>query len=396
MGLSRWFSRKLKELKSRKQREGEGTSLSATNSPSRSSGHHQPRLFTFRELSAATKNFRQQFLLGMGGFGSVYKGRSRKTGQLIAVKHLNRRGLQGQAEFLVEILMLSLLQHSNIIRMFGYCDDGVRRLIVYEYMPLGSLEDHLHDLTPDMLPLDWNTRMKIAAGIARGLNYLHNEAIPPVIYGDMKPSNVLLGDGFQPKISDFGLAKFGDGENWNLVSNVVSSAPNVVSNVASSGTTYALVVTGTAGYVAPECSASGTLTVKSDIYSFGVLLLELLTGREAMELDANQREESIVEWARKKLRFRTILDIADPLLQENFKLPNLSKAMTLALSCVQDDPDSRPNTATVLQTLESLAAEAVGGATLWGSQTRTPERGSGPSSSTLNPNTSGRRRAYSR
>ncbi|KAL0344164.1 UNVERIFIED_CONTAM: Serine/threonine-protein kinase PBL27 [Sesamum angustifolium] len=394
MGLGRWFSRKLKELQSRKEREGEGTSRSATSSPSRSSGHHQPQQFTFRELSAATKSFRQQFLIGAGGFGSVYKGRSVKNGQLIAVKQLNRRGLQGQPEFLVEILMLSLLQHPNIIRMFGYCDDGVHRLIVYEYMPMGSLEDHLHDLTPDMLPLDWNTRMKIAAGIARGLNYLHNEAIPPVIYGDMKPSNVLLGDGFLPKLSDFGLSKFADGENWNVVS------------CAASSTSYALSVTGTAGYVAPECT-SGTLTVKSDIYSFGVLLLELLTGREAMELDANQREESIVEWARKKLRIRTILDIADPLLHENFTLPILSKALSLAFSCLQDDPDSRPSTASVLQSLESLASEPVGGATLWRSLTRTPDRGSDTSSGSggardqlsnpPNTSTSGRRqRAYSR
>ncbi|KAL0351176.1 UNVERIFIED_CONTAM: Serine/threonine-protein kinase PBL27 [Sesamum radiatum] len=392
MGLGRWFSRKLKELQSRKEREGEGTSRSATSSPSRSSGHHQPQQFTFRELSAATKSFRQQFLIGAGGFGSVYKGRSVKNGQLIAVKQLNRRGLQGQPEFLVEILMLSLLQHPNIIRMFGYCDDGVHRLIVYEYMPMGSLEDHLHDLTPDMLPLDWNTRMKIAAGIARGLNYLHNEAIPPVIYGDMKPSNVLLGDGFLPKLSDFGLSKFADGENWNVVS------------CAASSTSYALSVTGTAGYVAPECT-SGTLTVKSDIYSFGVLLLELLTGREAMQIE--EREESIVEWARKKLRIRTILDIADPLLHENFTLPILSKALSLAFSCVQDDPDSRPSTASVLQSLESLASEQVGGATVWRSLTRTPDRGSDTSSGSggardqlsnpPNTTTSGRRqRAYSR
>ncbi|KAL0450826.1 UNVERIFIED_CONTAM: Serine/threonine-protein kinase PBL27 [Sesamum latifolium] len=378
MGLGRWFSRKLKELQSRKEREDEGSSHSATTSPSRSLGHHQPRPFTYRELAAATKDFKQEFLIGAGGFGSVYKGRSRKNGQLIAVKQLNRQGLQGQPEFLVEVLMLSLLQHPNIIRMCGYCDDAFQRLIVYEYMPMGSLEDHLHDIAPEMLALDWNTRMKIAAGIAKGLNYLHNEAIPAVIYGDLKPSNVLLGDGFHPKLSDFGLSKFGDAENWNVVS------------CASSTTSYASVVTGTPGYVAPECSVDGKLTVKSDIYSFGVLLLELLTGREAMAIHANQREESIVEWTRKKLRFRTVLDIADRELKENFKLPNLSKAFTLALSCVEDDPDSRPSTATLLQTLETLASDPVGGgATLW----RSLDRGAG---NLLNPNTSGRPRPYSR
>ncbi|TVU34679.1 hypothetical protein EJB05_16524 [Eragrostis curvula] len=164
--------------------------------------------FTFRELAAATKNFRQDCLLGEGGFGRVYKGRL-ENGQAVAVKQLDRNGLQGNREFLVEVLMLSLLNHTNLVNLFGYCADGDQRLLVYEFMPLGSLEDHLHDLPPDKEPLDWNTRMKIAAGAAKGLEYLHDKASPPVIYRDFKSSNILLGEGFHPKLSDFGLAKLG-------------------------------------------------------------------------------------------------------------------------------------------------------------------------------------------
>ncbi|KAJ1414249.1 Serine-threonine/tyrosine-protein kinase, catalytic domain [Sesbania bispinosa] len=141
--------------------------------------HIAAQTFTFRELAAATKNFRPECLLGEGGFGRVYKGHLESTGQVVAVKQLDRNGLQGNREFLVEVLMLSLLHHPNLVNLIGYCADGDQRLLVYEFMPLGSLEDHLHDLPPDKEPLDWNTRMKIAAGAAKGLEYLHDKANPP-------------------------------------------------------------------------------------------------------------------------------------------------------------------------------------------------------------------------
>eukprot|EP00253_Pinus_taeda_P005982 PITA_05982 len=165
--------------------------------------------FLFRELAVATNNFRPKCLLGEGGFGRVYKGCLESTGQLVAVKQLDRNGLQGNREFLVEVLMLSLLHHPNLISLIGYCADGDQRLLVYEYLPLGSLEDHLHDLPPDKEALDWNTRMKIAAGAAKRLEYLHETANPPVIYRDFKSSNILLDEEFHPKLSDFGLAKLG-------------------------------------------------------------------------------------------------------------------------------------------------------------------------------------------
>ncbi|KAH8505557.1 hypothetical protein H0E87_012692 [Populus deltoides] len=134
--------------------------------------------FTFRELAIATKNFRAECLLGEGGFGRVYKGYLESTNQVVAIKQLNRNGLQGNREFLVEVLMLSLLHHPNLVNLIGYCADGDQRLLVYEYMPLGSLEDHLHEVPPGKNWLDWNTRMKIAAGAAKGLEHLHDKASP--------------------------------------------------------------------------------------------------------------------------------------------------------------------------------------------------------------------------
>ncbi|KAK3000726.1 hypothetical protein RJ639_021647 [Escallonia herrerae] len=143
------------------------------------SDHIAARTFTFRELADATKNFRGDCLLGEGGFGRVYKGHLENSNQIVAIKQLDRNGLQGNREFLVEVLMLGLLHHPNLVNLIGYCADGDQRLLVYEYMALGSLEDHLHDPSPGKKRLDWNTRMKIAAGAAKGLEYLHDKASPP-------------------------------------------------------------------------------------------------------------------------------------------------------------------------------------------------------------------------
>jgi len=145
---------------------------SKKEAPKDGPGHIAAQTFTFRELAAAMKNFRPECLLGEGGFGRVYKGRLESTGQVVAVKKLDRNGLQDNREFLVEVLMLSLLHHPNLVNLIGYCADGDQRLLVYEYMPLGSLEDHLHDLSPDKEPLDWNRRMKIAAGAAKRVGIL--------------------------------------------------------------------------------------------------------------------------------------------------------------------------------------------------------------------------------
>ncbi|KAG8053998.1 hypothetical protein GUJ93_ZPchr0001g29256 [Zizania palustris] len=292
--------------------------------------------FTFRELAAATKNFRQDCLLGEGGFGRVYKGRL-ESGQAVAVKQLDRNGLQGNREFLVEVLMLSLLHHTNLVNLIGYCADGDQRLLVYEFMPLGSLEDHLHDLPPDKEPLDWNTRMKIAAGAAKGLEHLHDKASPPVIYRDFKSSNILLGEGFHPKLSDFGLAKLGPvGDKTHVSTRVM----------------------GTYGYCAPEYAMTGQLTVKSDVYSFGVVFLELITGRKAIDNTKPQGEQNLVAWARPLFKDRRKFPkMADPMLQGRFPMRGLYQALAVAAMCLQEQATTRPHIGDVVTALSYLASQ---------------------------------------
>ncbi|GLT86743.1 hypothetical protein SLE2022_048620 [Rubroshorea leprosula] len=294
--------------------------------------------FSFRELAAATKNFRPECFLGEGGFGHVYKGQLESTGQVVAVKQLDRNGLQGNREFLVEVLMLSLLHHPNLVNLIGYCADGDQRLLVYEFMPLGSLEDHLHDLPPDKEPLDWNTRMKIAAGAAKGLEYLHDKANPPVIYRDFKSSNILLHEGFEPKLSDFGLAKLGPVGDKSHVSTRVM---------------------GTYGYCAPEYAMTGQLTVKSDVYSFGVVLLELITGRKAIDSTRPHGEQNLVTWARPVFNDRRRFSrLADPRLQGRFPMRGLYQALAVASMCIQEQASIRPLIGDVVTALSYLANQA--------------------------------------
>lgn len=294
--------------------------------------------FTFRELAAATKNFRPESFLGEGGFGRVYKGNLDSTGQVVAIKQLDRNGLQGNREFLVEVLMLSLLHHPNLVNLIGYCADGDQRLLVYEFMPFGSLEDHLHDLPPDKEPLDWNTRMKIAAGAARGLEYLHDKANPPVIYRDFKSSNILLDEGFHPKLSDFGLAKLGPVGDKSHVSTRVM---------------------GTYGYCAPEYAMTGQLTVKSDVYSFGVVFLELITGRKAIDSTLPHGEQNLVTWARPLFNDRRKFSkLADPKLQGRYPMRGLYQALAVASMCIQEQAATRPLIGDVVTALSYLANQA--------------------------------------
>ncbi|XP_010524756.1 PREDICTED: serine/threonine-protein kinase CDL1-like [Tarenaya hassleriana] len=302
-----------------------------------STAHIAAQTFTFRELAAATKCFRPECLLGEGGFGRVYKGRLESTGQTVAVKQLDRNGLQGNREFLVEVLMLSLLHHPNLVNLIGYCADGDQRLLVYEYMPLGSLEDHLHDLPPDTEPLDWNTRMKIAAGAAKGLEYLHDKANPPVIYRDFKSSNILLGEGYHPKLSDFGLAKLGPvGDKTHVSTRVM----------------------GTYGYCAPEYAMTGQLTLKSDVYSFGVVFLELITGRKAIDNTRAPGEHNLVAWARPLFKDRKKFPkMADPLLQGRYPMRGLYQALAVAAMCLQEQASTRPLIGDVVTALTYLATQ---------------------------------------
>ncbi|XP_010556302.1 PREDICTED: serine/threonine-protein kinase CDL1 isoform X2 [Tarenaya hassleriana] len=293
--------------------------------------------FTYRELATATNNFRTESLIGQGGFGAVFKGNLERTGQVVAVKQLDKTGLQGEKEFLVEVLMLSLLRHDNLVHLIGYCAEGDQRLLVYEYMPLGSLEDHLHDLTPDQEPLDWHTRMRIAAGTAKGLEYLHNEADPPVIYRDLKTANVLLDHGFKPSLSDFGLAKFGPSGDKSHVSTRVM---------------------GTHGYCAPEYADSGKLTMKSDIFSFGVVMLELITGRRPVDDTCTGPKRFLVNWARPLFKEQNITELADPALGGNFSESTLTKALEVAFMCLRQEANARPSIREVVVALNYIVSRS--------------------------------------
>ncbi|XP_041991505.1 probable serine/threonine-protein kinase PBL7 [Salvia splendens] len=301
-------------------------------------GESKARTFTFANLSAATQNFKEENFLGEGGFGRVYKGRLLDTGELVAVKQLDRSGCQGIREFVVEVMTLSMADHPNLVKLIGYCAEGDQRLLVYEYMPLGSLEDHLHGPKLKRKKLDWNIRMNIAAGAARGLEYLHDKMKTPIIYRDLKGSNILLGDGYHPKLSDFGLAKVGPSGDQTHVSTRVM---------------------GTYGYCAPDYAMTGQLTFKSDIYSFGVVLLEIITGRRAIDNRKSGPEANLVSWARPLFKDRKRFhQMADPSLEGQYPVRGLYQALAIAAMCVQEQPNMRPLVADIVTALNYLASQA--------------------------------------
>ncbi|XP_002988311.2 probable serine/threonine-protein kinase PIX7 [Selaginella moellendorffii] len=299
------------------------------------------RIFSFTDLRSATRNFRPDSLLGEGGFGSVFKGWIDEngtgavkpgTGLVVAVKQLNPEGLQGHREWLAEVNFLGQLHHPNLVRLIGYCAEDDQRLLVYEFMPRGSLENHLFRRAA--LPLPWATRMKIALGAAKGLAFLHEGASRPVIYRDFKTSNILLDHEYTAKLSDFGLAKDGpEGDKTHVSTRVM----------------------GTYGYAAPEYVMTGHLTPRSDVYSFGVVLLEILTGRRSMDKNRPSGEHNLVEWARPFLsEKRKLFRLIDPRLEGHYSIKGLQKAAMLAHQCISRDPKSRPLMSEVVVALEPL------------------------------------------
>jgi len=295
------------------------------------------RVLTFRQLSEATNNFNCNNLIGEGGFGMVYKGHLKDTEEDVAVKRLDKEGFQGNREFLVEVLMLSLVSHPNLVKLLGYSTDLDQRILVYEYMQNGSLEDHLLDLPENAQALSWQSRMKIAVGAAKGIEYLHEVANPPVIYRDLKASNILLDKDFNSKLSDFGLAKLGPVGDQSHVSTRVM---------------------GTYGYCAPEYAMTGKLTKMSDIYSFGVVLLELITGRRAIDPSRTTEEQILIHWAGPLIRDRKrFVRLADPSLGKDFPVKGLFQALAIASMCLQEDPNIRPKIGDVVDALTFLSEQ---------------------------------------
>ncbi|KAJ8479792.1 hypothetical protein OPV22_023519 [Ensete ventricosum] len=298
--------------------------------------------FTFNELKTATRNFRPDSVLGEGGFGSVFKGwidehtfaaAKPGTGMVIAVKKLNQEGVQGHREWLTEVNYLGQLSHRHLVKLIGYCLEDEQRLLVYEFMPRGSLENHLFRRSSYVQPLSWNLRMKIALGAAKGLAFLHSD-MAKVIYRDFKTSNVLLDSNYNAKLSDFGLAKDGPTDDKSHVSTRIM---------------------GTHGYAAPEYLATGHLTTKSDVYSFGVVLLEMLSGRRALDNNRPTGEHNLVEWARPYLGSkRKIFRVLDARLERQYSPDGARKAAVLAFQCLSLEASYRPTMDQVVAALEEL------------------------------------------
>ncbi|KAI5321983.1 PREDICTED: probable [Prunus dulcis] len=302
------------------------------------------RVFKFSELKSASRGFSRALLIGEGGFGCVYRGIVKgsdddATKMDVAIKQLNRNGFQGHKEWINEVNLLGVVKHPNLVKLVGYCaeDDerGIQRLLVYELMRNKSLEDHLLVRFPSSLP--WMTRLKIAQDAARGLAYLHEEMDFQLIFRDFKPSNILLDEDFNAKLSDFGLARQGP--------------PEGTSHVSTS-------VVGTIGYAAPEYVQTGRLTAKSDVWSFGVVLFELITGRRAVERNLPRSEQKLLEWVRPYVsdskKFHLIVDHR---LEGQFCIKSAQKLASLANRCLSKQPKSRPKMSEVVVVLGSIIDE---------------------------------------
>jgi len=292
--------------------------------------------FAFRELAAATDHFTPYNLVGEGGFFRVYKGKLEKSGQTVAIKQLDKHGFQDNNAFLTGVAKLSQLHHENLVDLIGYCADGDQRLLVYESVPAGTLEDHLFDLPEDKKPMDWCTRMKVAHGAAQGLEYLHDTASPPVVYGEFKASHILLDENFTPKLSDFGLAELGK---------------------AGGSMPVASPMMGSFGCCAPEYDRTGQGTMKSDVYSFGVVLVQLISGRRAVDTSKPVDEQNVVTWAMPMFKDqKRYHELVDPLIKKEYAAKALNQVVAMAAMCLQEEDSVRPLMADVVMTLGFLTA----------------------------------------
>ncbi|XP_076923009.1 putative serine/threonine-protein kinase PIX13, partial [Bidens hawaiensis] len=303
--------------------------------------HSNLKIFTFAELKSATKNFRPDTILGEGGFGKVYKGRiEEKNGfkynsnaSVVAIKKLNSESMQGVEEWQAEVIFLGKLSHPNLVKLLGYCYEDEELLLVYEFMQRGSLENHLFGRGSTIQPLPWDIRIKIAIGAARGLSFLHTSD-EKVIYRDFKASNILLDGSYNAKLSDFGLAKMASASQSHVTTRVM----------------------GTYGYAAPEYVTTGHLYVKSDVYGFGVVLIEILTGLRALDEDRPANQRNLLEWVKPYLANRRQLkNVMDSRLEGSYPSKAAGQVAQLALTCLEPEPKDRPSMKEVVATLERLS-----------------------------------------
>ncbi|KAL8192156.1 hypothetical protein R6Q57_028018 [Mikania cordata] len=291
--------------------------------------------FTFRELQVATGNFSSNNILGQGGFGVVYKG-CLLNRSLVAVKRLKDPNLSGEVQFQTELEMISLALHRNLLRLYGFCLTSDERLLVYPYMPNGSVADRLRDSGRGTPILDWNRRMHIALGAARGLLYLHEQCNPKIIHRDVKAANILLDENFEAVVGDFGLAKLLDPRDSHVTT----------------------AVRGTVGHIAPEYLSTGQSSEKTDVFGFGILLLELITGQKALDAGNGQVQKGmILDLVRTLYEEKRLQILIDRDLKGCYDEIELEKAVELALLCTRAHPTSRPKMSEVMKVLEGITGQ---------------------------------------
>ncbi|CAN6178168.1 unnamed protein product [Urochloa humidicola] len=291
------------------------------------------KAFSFDELYEITGGFARENVLGEGGFGCVFKG-TLADGKVVAVKQLKGGGGQGEREFQAEVEIISRVHHRHLVSLVGYCIAEDHRLLVYDYVSNDTLHHHLHGRGRPVM--DWPTRVKIAAGSARGLAYLHEDCHPRIIHRDIKSSNILLDDQFEAQVADFGLARL---------------AENDVTHISTR-------VMGTFGYLAPEYASTGKLTEKSDVFSFGVVLLELITGRKPVDSSRPLGDESLVEWSRpllnRAIENQEFDELVDPRLDGDFDDVEMFRVIEAAAACIRHSAARRPKMGQVVRVLDSL------------------------------------------
>uniref|UniRef100_J3LXY0 non-specific serine/threonine protein kinase n=1 Tax=Oryza brachyantha TaxID=4533 RepID=J3LXY0_ORYBR len=285
--------------------------------------------YTLKELEDATAMFADEKVIGEGGYGIVYHG-VLEDGTQVAVKNLlNNRG-QAEREFKVEVEAIGRVRHKNLVRLLGYCAEGNQRMLVYEYVNNGNLEQWLHGDVGPVSPLTWDMRMKIILGTAKGLMYLHEGLEPKVVHRDVKSSNILLDKTWNAKLSDFGLAKLLGSERSYVTTRVM----------------------GTFGYVAPEYAGTGMLNETSDVYSFGILIMEIISGRVPVDYNRPPGEVNLVEWLKTMVSNRNSEGVLDPKMTGKPTSRALKKALLVALRCVDPEARKRPKIGHVIHMLE--------------------------------------------